>query len=146
MEQEHNFGIYNSKLADIDPTYYMRIKRKVEKLLDEILKENDLTQYESIRMRHRVSMDLLMDSPLRKLYASSMDKNGKLLRRGEDYITECFEEWFFQQFPDYHEVLIVYSEICRTRRIAKEDLQILNDIAKGYTLNENDNTRNTGEN
>jgi hypothetical protein len=146
MEQEHKFGIYNSKLSDIDPTYYMKIKRKVENLLDEILIEHNLTQYESAQMRHRVSMDLLIDSPFRKLYMNSKDKYGKILKRGEDYIADTFEEWFFQQFPDYNEVLLIYSEICRARRIAKEDLHILNNIAKGYTLNENDNTRNTGEN
>lgn len=120
--------------AVVDPTYLHSIKRKVEKILREIIDKYELHDYLSDNYRCRVDPGKMVDSKYYKLYMECKDIDGKKLKYGHEHVPEDFEDWKAIYLTDYVTAEVIYNEMCRTKRIQKEDLIILNSLAKKYKV------------
>ena len=120
--------------AKIDPEYLHNIKAKVEKVLSSIVKHYGLEDCLSEKYRYRVKTEKLYASIYHKLFEENKDIDGNILRRGYEYIPVDFEDWMKTYLSDYIDTEAIYSGMCGSRRIIKEDLIYLNKIAKKYKV------------
>ena len=121
--------------AVVDPEYLHKIKTKVEKILLTMIEEYKLQEFMSEKYRYRLSLEKLYASKYHELFGQQKDINGIQLRRGHEYIPEDFESWLRENLPDYMETELIYTEMCKSRRIIQKDLKYLNDVAKKHKVN-----------
>lgn len=124
--------ILSDDKAVVDPIYLQSIKTKVEKILNKIIEKYELGDYLSDNYRCRICPSKMVDSKYYKLYEDSKDIDGKTLRYGHEYVPENFEDWKATYLTDYMNAEVIYDEMCRSKRIQKSDLIILNSLAKRY--------------
>jgi hypothetical protein len=110
------------------------VKVKVEKILSTLIKEYELQEFMSEKYRHRVSLEKLYASKYHTLFEQQKDINGIQLRRGHEYIPTDFEDWLQENFQDYRETELIYTQMCESRRIIQRDLKYLNDVAKKHKV------------
>lgn len=123
---------YDSKKQQIDSVYLHDVKKKTELLLDKIIEKFDLSPYLSIKKRYRLDEEKWHQSKYKELYDQRKDLEGKYLASGYDYVPVDFEDWTKTYFPDYITAVEIYSNMCEYRRVLKDDLKILNKIARRY--------------
>ncbi len=126
---------YNSKLNVLSPEYLYQMKKKTELLLGMIIEKYKLGKYISIKYRYRLDMERYSGlSEHYELYKKRKDINGKQLASGYDYIPTSFDEWIEINFPDYSNAINIYNKMCERKIVEKEDLLLLNKIAKKYEI------------
>ena len=123
---------YDANKQKIDTEYLFSVKRKVEQLLKAIIEKYNLGEYISIKYRYRLDEDKWDNSKYHELYKQRKDINSKILRSGYEYVPVDFEDWTRTYLSDYTITAGIYSDMCDSRRIIKEDLVTLNKIAKRY--------------
>jgi len=138
MLGEFQGKVLSDNKIDMDPEYLHKIKEKVEMILSQIVKKHGLQDCLSEKYRYRVDTGKLYASRYHKLFEENKDIDGKILRRGYEYIPVDFDDWMNIYVPDYVETANIYSEMCGSRRIRKEDLIYLNKIAKKYKVTSNE--------
>lgn len=112
--------------------YYMNIKKKVELLLEKIVKKYGLEPYLSLSLKYRFDESKIYLCPLWKKYKDGVTNDGQRIVFGRDYTPDSFDDWLSAYFSDYYNAKEIYTKVCKTHAIVKSDLILLNKIAKKY--------------
>lgn len=127
-------GTLSDTKVKIDPEYLHNIKMKVEKVLEKITEHYELEDYLSDNYRNRVSPQKWHETIYYKLYEEMKDIDGKTLKYGHEYVPTSFDDWKETYLKDYMDAELIYDSMCINKRVVKEDLIVLNKLAKKYKV------------
>ena len=107
------------------------LQRKLSILVREIAIHYNLYAFLSPSKKYEFDYNLLMgDTLYYYYYQRGMDREGRVLQRGSDYIPESFEEWMRTNFRDLYRCIELYS--LSNISIKKEYLEEANELYKKY--------------
>ena len=108
--------------------FHHKMKKKIELILDLLVKHYKLSDYISENLSYRISLSDLMESKLYEFYLDARDMYGKKLPYDMriDLETQDFEHWLYLVCEDYMETSRIYSEFIRYKKISQKDINELN--------------------
>ena len=119
-----------------DSEYTYGIKKKIELVLQLLIKEYHLEELISVKLRYRVDFDLAMSSEFYKFFEHRKRADGTLYNVGTEYAPDGFQQWLWFNFPDYMTAEEIYDHISKTSYITQEDLKTLNEIYQKHHKNQ----------